>query len=127
MAYMDDVLREAPLPELEATELGFLSSTLLQIAGIQGQAPCRSLASLIVARRQLWLSQAKVPDADKAALLDSPISPGHTFGPAVEILQRFHRAHKASASVWAGQTAGELLRRRLSPEQFQSPRLHWVT
>ncbi|MGH0120455.1 UNVERIFIED_CONTAM: hypothetical protein FKN15_066342 [Acipenser sinensis] len=50
------------------------------------------LASLIVAHRQLWLSQARVPDADNVALLDAPLSPGHTFGPAVEeILQRSHR------------------------------------
>ncbi|MGH0152659.1 UNVERIFIED_CONTAM: hypothetical protein FKN15_043540 [Acipenser sinensis] len=91
MAYMDSVLGKALLPEHVATELCLLSSTLLQISGIQGQALGRILASLIVAHRQLWLSQARVPDVDKAALLDTPISSGHTFGPAVEeILQRSH-------------------------------------
>ncbi|MGH0135909.1 UNVERIFIED_CONTAM: hypothetical protein FKN15_060352 [Acipenser sinensis] len=49
----------------------------------------------------LWLLQARVPDADKAALLDAPISPGHTFGPAVEILQRSHRECEASRQVAA--------------------------
>ncbi|MGH0180247.1 UNVERIFIED_CONTAM: hypothetical protein FKN15_003671 [Acipenser sinensis] len=73
-------------------ELHLLSSTLLQISGLQGQTLGRSLASLIVAHRQLWLSQARVPDVDKTTLLDAPISPGHTFGPAVEeILQKSHR------------------------------------
>ncbi|MGH0174847.1 UNVERIFIED_CONTAM: hypothetical protein FKN15_068738 [Acipenser sinensis] len=68
-----------------------------KISGLQGQALGWSLASLIMARRQLWLSQASVPDADKAALLYAPISPGHTFGPAVEeILQKFHRERKVS-------------------------------
>ncbi|MGH0174925.1 UNVERIFIED_CONTAM: hypothetical protein FKN15_073590 [Acipenser sinensis] len=99
-AYLDGVLREAPLPEPVATELRLLSSTLLQISGLQGEALGRTLANLIVARRQLWLSQARVPGADKAAHLDTPISPGHTFGPAVEeILQRSHREREASQQV----------------------------
>ncbi|MGH0165953.1 UNVERIFIED_CONTAM: hypothetical protein FKN15_058485 [Acipenser sinensis] len=34
--YMDGVLREAPLPEQVAMELRLLSSTLLQISGLQG-------------------------------------------------------------------------------------------
>ncbi|MGH0161436.1 UNVERIFIED_CONTAM: hypothetical protein FKN15_064024 [Acipenser sinensis] len=55
--YMDSILREAPLPEPMATELRLLSGTLLQISGLQGQALGRSLASLIVAPRQLWLSR----------------------------------------------------------------------
>ncbi|MGH0121090.1 UNVERIFIED_CONTAM: hypothetical protein FKN15_070759 [Acipenser sinensis] len=87
-AYMDGILREAPLPEPVACELRLLSGMLLQISGLQGQALGRSPASLVVARRQLWLSQARLPDADKTALLDTLISLGHTFGPAVdEILQ----------------------------------------
>ncbi|MGH0117565.1 UNVERIFIED_CONTAM: hypothetical protein FKN15_005067 [Acipenser sinensis] len=81
-------------------ELHLLSGTLLQISGLQGQALGRSLASLVVARKQLWLSQVRVPDADKASLLDGPISPGHTFGPSVEeILQSSHRERKASLQV----------------------------
>ncbi|MGH0121270.1 UNVERIFIED_CONTAM: hypothetical protein FKN15_074843 [Acipenser sinensis] len=48
-AYMDGVLCETPLPEPVATELRLLSSTLLQISGLQGS---RSLASLVVAHRQ---------------------------------------------------------------------------
>ncbi|MGH0186158.1 UNVERIFIED_CONTAM: hypothetical protein FKN15_020411 [Acipenser sinensis] len=99
-AYLDGVLREAPLPELVAMELHLLSSTLLQISGLQGQALGRSLASLIVARSQLWLSQAKVPDVDKAMLLDAPISPGNIIGPVVEeILQKSHRVHEASQQM----------------------------
>ncbi|MGH0118225.1 UNVERIFIED_CONTAM: hypothetical protein FKN15_050820 [Acipenser sinensis] len=58
-AYLDGVLCEAPLPEPVATELRLLSSTLLQISGLQGQALGRSLSNLIVARRQLWLSQVR--------------------------------------------------------------------
>ncbi|MGH0115055.1 UNVERIFIED_CONTAM: hypothetical protein FKN15_074196 [Acipenser sinensis] len=50
-----------------ATELCLLSSTLLQISGLQGQALGQSLASLVVAHRQLWLLQTRVPDAAKTA------------------------------------------------------------
>ncbi|MGH0124792.1 UNVERIFIED_CONTAM: hypothetical protein FKN15_074493 [Acipenser sinensis] len=83
-------------------ELRLVSSTLLLISGFQGQALCRSLASLVVARRWLWLSQARVPDMDKSALLDASISPGHTFGPAVEeILQHSHREREAPRQVAA--------------------------
>ncbi|MGH0172030.1 UNVERIFIED_CONTAM: hypothetical protein FKN15_071532 [Acipenser sinensis] len=59
-AYLDGVLTGDRLPEPVATELRLLSSTLLQISGLQGQALGWSLASLVVARRQLWLFQARV-------------------------------------------------------------------
>ncbi|MGH0120091.1 UNVERIFIED_CONTAM: hypothetical protein FKN15_062781 [Acipenser sinensis] len=73
---------------------------LRHLCGFPGQALGRSLASLVVAHRQLWLSQAKVPDTDKTALLDALISPGHTFGPAVEeILQRSQQERKAYQQV----------------------------
>ncbi|MGH0135745.1 UNVERIFIED_CONTAM: hypothetical protein FKN15_065607 [Acipenser sinensis] len=55
-AYLDGMLCEALLPEPVAKELRLMSSTLLQISGLQGQALGWSLASLIVACRQLWLS-----------------------------------------------------------------------
>ncbi|MGH0166639.1 UNVERIFIED_CONTAM: hypothetical protein FKN15_051178 [Acipenser sinensis] len=77
MAYLDSILQLAPLPEPVDTKLRLVSGTLLQVSGFQGQALGRSLAGLVVACRKLWLSQAKVPDTDKSALLDAPISPVH--------------------------------------------------
>ncbi|MGH0183614.1 UNVERIFIED_CONTAM: hypothetical protein FKN15_012802 [Acipenser sinensis] len=66
-----------------------IQGTLFQISGLQVQALGWNLASLVVARRQLWLSQAKVP-----------ISLGHTFRLAVEeILQCCHRERDASRQV----------------------------
>ncbi|MGH0173221.1 UNVERIFIED_CONTAM: hypothetical protein FKN15_073529 [Acipenser sinensis] len=75
------------------TEAHLKKAAEAQISDFQGQALGRSLAGLVVARRQLRLSQARVPDADKSALLDAPISPGHTFGPVgdgviIMLLQR---------------------------------------
>ncbi|MGH0116790.1 UNVERIFIED_CONTAM: hypothetical protein FKN15_051516 [Acipenser sinensis] len=68
----------------------------------KGRPWAEAWRGLVVARRQLWLSQARVPDADKAALLDAPISPGHTFRPAVEeILQCSYREREASQQVAA--------------------------
>ncbi|MGH0125946.1 UNVERIFIED_CONTAM: hypothetical protein FKN15_025166 [Acipenser sinensis] len=107
-------------------ELRLPSSTLLQISGLQGQALGRSLASLIVARRQLWLSQARVPGSDKAVLLDEPISPGHTFGPAMEeILQRSHRKCEASRQVAALLPPRAFTWGRLS--RWQAPQTRTVT
>ncbi|MGH0121674.1 UNVERIFIED_CONTAM: hypothetical protein FKN15_064343 [Acipenser sinensis] len=59
LQYMDGILQEAPLPEQVASELHLLSGTLLQISGLQRQALGRSLANLVVARKLLWLSQAR--------------------------------------------------------------------
>ncbi|MGH0162201.1 UNVERIFIED_CONTAM: hypothetical protein FKN15_054623 [Acipenser sinensis] len=95
MAYLDGILQSAPLPEPVASELRLVLNRLLQISGFQGQA-----LGLAVARRQLWLFKARVPDEDKSVLLDTPITPGHTFGSAVEeMLQRSHREHKVSQEI----------------------------
>ncbi|MGH0153493.1 UNVERIFIED_CONTAM: hypothetical protein FKN15_055371 [Acipenser sinensis] len=59
-AYLDGMLRSVTLPEPLASELRTVSSSLLQISGFQGQALGRSLAGLVVAHRQLWLSQVRV-------------------------------------------------------------------
>ncbi|MGH0139315.1 UNVERIFIED_CONTAM: hypothetical protein FKN15_025145 [Acipenser sinensis] len=121
-AYMDNILREASLPELVATKLCLLLGMLLQISGLQGQALGWSLASLVVARRQLWLSQARILDADKVALLDALVSPGHTFGLAVEeILQRSHREREVSRQV------AVLLPPRDPATRWQSPQARTIT
>ncbi|MGH0130069.1 UNVERIFIED_CONTAM: hypothetical protein FKN15_040806 [Acipenser sinensis] len=94
-------LPECPSVALR-TELGAIAQLLVKLAQLAQQG--RSIASLVVARRQFWLSQARVQEPDKAPLLDAPISPGHTFGPAVEeMLQRSVKAREASqqlAKMW---------------------------
>ncbi|MGH0160113.1 UNVERIFIED_CONTAM: hypothetical protein FKN15_038933 [Acipenser sinensis] len=52
-AYLDGMLQSVAIPELLASKLRLVSGTLLQISGFQGQALDRSLAGLVVARRQL--------------------------------------------------------------------------
>ncbi|MGH0130523.1 UNVERIFIED_CONTAM: hypothetical protein FKN15_047237 [Acipenser sinensis] len=96
-------LPECPSVALRA-ELGTVNQLLVKLAQLNARAQGRSIASLVVARRQLWLSQARVQQPDKAPLLDAPITPGHTFGPAVEeMLQRSAKAREASqqmAKMW---------------------------
>ncbi|MGH0125071.1 UNVERIFIED_CONTAM: hypothetical protein FKN15_021499 [Acipenser sinensis] len=96
-------LPECPSAALRS-ELVTVSQLLVRLAQLNSRAQGRSIASLVVARRQLWLSQARVQELDKAPLLDAPISPGHTFGPAVEeMLQRSAKAREASqqmAKMW---------------------------
>ncbi|MGH0117946.1 UNVERIFIED_CONTAM: hypothetical protein FKN15_042721 [Acipenser sinensis] len=85
-------------------ELALVAQFLVKIAQLNARAQGRSIASLVVARRQLWLSQARVQEPDKAPLLDAPITPGHTFCPAVEeMLQCSVKAREASrqmAKMW---------------------------
>ncbi|MGH0166660.1 UNVERIFIED_CONTAM: hypothetical protein FKN15_006314 [Acipenser sinensis] len=96
-------LPDYPSVSLRA-ELGLIAQLLVKLAQLNVRAQGRSIASLVVARRQLWLSQARVQEHDKAPLLDAPITPGHTFGPAVEeMLQRSAKAKEASqqlATIW---------------------------
>ncbi|MGH0144527.1 UNVERIFIED_CONTAM: hypothetical protein FKN15_045624 [Acipenser sinensis] len=96
-------LPEHPSASLRA-ELALVAQFLVKIAQLNARAQGRSIASLVVARRQLWLSQARVQEPDKAPLLDAPITPGHTFGPALEeLLQCSVKAREASqqmAKMW---------------------------
>ncbi|MGH0139828.1 UNVERIFIED_CONTAM: hypothetical protein FKN15_009949 [Acipenser sinensis] len=104
--YQAALLRDLPeCPSVALrTELGAIAQLLVKLAQLNARAQGRSIASLVVARSQLWLSQARVQEPDKAPLLDAPISPGHTFGPAVEeMLQRSVKAREASqqlAKMW---------------------------
>ncbi|MGH0145416.1 UNVERIFIED_CONTAM: hypothetical protein FKN15_040346 [Acipenser sinensis] len=81
-------------------ELALVAQLLVKIAQLNARAQGRSIASLVVARRQVWLSQARVQEPDKAPLLDAPITLGHTFGPAVEeMLQRSAKAWESSQQM----------------------------
>ncbi len=65
------------------------------------QAICRSMASLMVLERHLWLNLMEMKDADKVPFLDSPVSPTSLFGPAVEgFAERFTAEQKSSQAMW---------------------------
>ncbi|MGH0134155.1 UNVERIFIED_CONTAM: hypothetical protein FKN15_029288 [Acipenser sinensis] len=92
-AYLKSFL-EFPVTEFTSSETQLVSSALVEINGFQGAALGHSLAALVVVRRQLWLSQARIPNAHKGYFLDAPISPGFTFGPVVEDVLRRSQQHR---------------------------------
>ncbi len=58
----------------------------------------RSMASLVVFERHLWLNLTEM-DADKVLFLDSPVSPTSLFGPAVVALRHFLPKQSSSAAA----------------------------
>ncbi|MGH0123752.1 UNVERIFIED_CONTAM: hypothetical protein FKN15_058949 [Acipenser sinensis] len=81
-------------------ELCLISRNLLWPSKLSGQSIGRNLAGLVASHRQLWLAQACKLDGDKTALLDAPVTPGHTFGPAVdEMLQQSQRAWESTKEL----------------------------
>ncbi|MGH0116085.1 UNVERIFIED_CONTAM: hypothetical protein FKN15_023118 [Acipenser sinensis] len=81
----------------QTEKLRLISRMLLRLAQLLSQATGRSMAALMAACRQLWLSQARLTENNKAALLDAPITPWHTFGPAVDdLLLRSKAAREAT-------------------------------
>ncbi|MGH0122087.1 UNVERIFIED_CONTAM: hypothetical protein FKN15_010501 [Acipenser sinensis] len=102
-----DKLGLAGFPPVDSTIAALVKVPLVGGLAKDPACPTRRLTEThlkraYAAEAQLWLSQARVPDADKAVLLDAPISPGHTFGPAVEeILQSSHQEHRAPRQVAA--------------------------
>ncbi|MGH0123942.1 UNVERIFIED_CONTAM: hypothetical protein FKN15_015536 [Acipenser sinensis] len=73
------------------------------------------MAVLVAARRQLWLSQARLTESNKAAVLDVPITPGHTFGPAVDDLLLQSKAAREATKALSD----------LAPKPAPPPKKQW--
>ncbi len=64
------------------------------------QAIGRSMSSLIVLERHLWLTMTEIKEADKVPFLDAPVLSGSLFGPAVEgFAEHFTEAQKSSLAI----------------------------
>ncbi len=74
-------------------ELHSATDLALRATKMTAQAIGRSMASLVVLERHLWLNLTKTKDADKVPFLDSPVSPTGLFCPEVE---GFTAAQKSS-------------------------------
>ncbi len=60
----------------------------------------RSMSSLIVLERHLWLTMTEMKKADKVPFLDDPVSSGSLFGRAVEgFAEHFTEAQKSSQAM----------------------------
>ncbi len=96
-------------------ELRNATDLALRATKTTAQAIGRSMASLVVLERHLWLTLTEIKDADRVSFLDAPISPSGLFGPAVKgFAERFTEAQKAS------QAMRHFLPKRSSPAAAQS-------
>ncbi len=62
-------------------ELRSATDLALRATKTTAQAIGRSMASLVVLERHLWLTLTEIKDADRVSFLDAPISPSGLFGP----------------------------------------------
>ena len=66
----------------------------------QAQALGQAIASLVQARRQVWLAQSKLTPQDCSAVLAAPVVPGEVFGPPSEAaLEQSRKTRELMRSV----------------------------
>ncbi len=81
-------------------ELRSATDLALRATKTTAQAIGRSIASLVVLERHLWLTLTEIKDADKVSFLDASMSPSGLFRPAVEgFAEHFTEAQKASQAM----------------------------
>ncbi len=91
---------ESNLNPAAFNELCSATDLALRITKMTAQAIGRSMASLVLLERHLWLNLTEMKDADKVPFLDSPVSPDGLFGPAVEgFAERFIATQKSSQTM----------------------------
>ncbi len=91
---------EAGLYSATFKDLRSATDLALRTTKATAQAIERSMSSLIVLERQLWLTMTEMKEADKFPFLDAPISSGFLFEPAVEgFAERFTEAQKSSQAM----------------------------
>ncbi|MGH0121267.1 UNVERIFIED_CONTAM: hypothetical protein FKN15_074840 [Acipenser sinensis] len=104
VAYQSKLL-QAPSTERRPSsywlvEVSLVNIHLLQLSKYNGQVLGRSLAALVTLRRQLWLSQAQVPDKYKVPLFDALVTPGsYVWTPVDEMLKLSHQARETSREL----------------------------
>ncbi|ROL48618.1 hypothetical protein DPX16_0311 [Anabarilius grahami] len=91
---------ESGVEESAFRDLRSATDLALRATKAATQAIGRSMASLVVLERHLWLNLMEIKDQDKTAFLDAPVSPSGLFGPAVEgFTERFTAAQKSSQAM----------------------------
>ncbi len=81
-------------------ELRSATDLALRATKATAQAIGRSVASLVVLERHLWLNLTEIKEADKVPFFDSSVSPVGLFGPAVEgFVERFTAGQKSSQAM----------------------------
>ncbi|KAF4094685.1 hypothetical protein G5714_023763 [Onychostoma macrolepis] len=73
---------------------------LIRGTSAHAQALGQSMANMVQARRQVWLSQANLLDQDCMAVPAAPLVPGEVFGPPAEAaLEQSRRTRELTRSV----------------------------
>ncbi|CAM4514717.1 unnamed protein product [Leuciscus chuanchicus] len=98
-----DLLRELDEkgPDRAAlTDLHSVTDLSLRATKSAAQAIGRSMASLTITERHLWLMLADMSESERSVFLNAPLSPTGLFGPAVSgIVERFSEVQKASQAM----------------------------
>ncbi|XP_063054546.1 uncharacterized protein LOC134448817 [Engraulis encrasicolus] len=85
---------------------------LLHLAKGAAHSSGRSIASLWMAQRHLWLAQLKLPKQDRSRLMELPLTPGVAFGPGAADMLRRAKESRESKKEWE-----QLLPRPPPPKQ----------
>ncbi len=73
---------------------------LIRGTSANAQALGQSMANMVQARRQVWLSQANLLDQDCMAVIAAPLVPGEVFGPPAEAaFEQSRRTRELTRSV----------------------------
>ncbi len=106
---------DAGLDSVSLRDLRSATDLALRPTKATAQAIGRSMSSLIVLERHLWLTMTEMKEADKVPFLDAPILSGSLFGLAVEgFAERFTESQKSSQAV------GHFLPKRTSSSSASS-------
>ncbi len=107
-------------------ELRSATDLALRATKTTAQAIGRSMASLVVLERHLWLTLTEIKDADRVSFLDAPISPAASLDlrwkDSLSASQRHRRRHRLCDTSCPSAPAQQLL--RVAPElrRLSSPR-----
>ncbi len=92
--------KDAGLDSASLRDLRSATDQALHATKATAQAIGRSMSSLIILERHLWLTMTEMKEADKIPFLDAPFSSGSLFGPAVEgFAECFTEAQKSSQAM----------------------------
>ncbi len=112
LLYLEGLLQDlaSAAPSDEMVEMLHVADMLLQGTSAHAQALGQSMASMVQARRQVWLAQSSLSDQDCIAVLAAPEVSGEVFGPPCEAaLEQSRRVRELTRSV----------------REVPASRLHW--
>ena len=93
-------LDEEGVEAISVPDLRSATDLALRATKSAAQAIGRSMASLTVAERHLWLTLSEMPDSERSVFLDAPVSATGLFGSSVkDFADRFAEVQKTSQAM----------------------------